>query len=55
MGIVTKKLNHVEAHLNYATDSGAGRKSMPIHDARAVLDQLSNDQPAVTSGDPTPT
>jgi hypothetical protein len=44
MGIVTKKLNHIEAHLNYATDSGAGRKSVPIHDARAVLDQLSLEQ-----------
>jgi hypothetical protein len=44
MGIVTKKLNHVEAHLNYATDSGAGRKSVLIHDARAVLDQLSLEQ-----------
>ena len=41
MGIVTKKLDHVEAHLYYATDSDAGRKSVLIHDARAVLDQLS--------------
>jgi hypothetical protein len=44
IGIVTEKLDHVEAHLNYATDSDAGRKSVPIHDARAVLDQLSLEQ-----------
>src|SRR5215472_9169271 len=44
MGIVTKKLDHVEARLNYSTDSGAGRKSVPVYDARAVLDQLSLEQ-----------
>jgi hypothetical protein len=41
MGIVTKKLDHVEAQLNYSTSADTGRKSVPIHDARAVLDQLS--------------
>jgi len=44
MGIVTEKLNQVEAHLNYATDSGSGQKSVPVHDARAVLDELSLEQ-----------
>jgi hypothetical protein len=44
MGIVTKRLDHVEAHLNYATDSGAGQKSVPIYDARPVLGQLSLEQ-----------
>jgi len=41
MGIVTNKLEHVEARLNYSTDSDASQKSVPIYDARAVLDQLS--------------
>jgi hypothetical protein len=41
MVIVTDKLNRVEARLNYASDSDAGRKPVLIHDARAVLDQLS--------------
>jgi hypothetical protein len=44
MGIATKKLDHVEAHLNYAADSDTGPKSVAIHDARAVLDQLSLEQ-----------
>jgi hypothetical protein len=44
MGIVTKKLNHVDANLNYSTDAGVGRKSVPIYDARPVLDQLSLEQ-----------
>jgi len=44
MGIVTKKLDHVEARLNYSTESSAGRKSVPVYDARAVLDQLSLEQ-----------
>lgn len=44
MGIVTEQLDHVEAHLNYATDSGAGQKLVPIHDARPVLGQLSLEQ-----------
>jgi len=44
MGIVTKQLDHVEAHLNYATDSGAGQQSVPIYDARPVLGQLSLEQ-----------
>ncbi len=41
MGIVTNKLDYVEAYLNYATDSQLGKRLVRIHDARAVVDQLS--------------
>ncbi|HUA35060.1 MAG TPA: CmcJ/NvfI family oxidoreductase [Candidatus Binataceae bacterium] len=44
MEIIARKLDHVEAQLNYAADSGAGRKLVSIHDARAVIDQLSLEQ-----------
>jgi hypothetical protein len=45
MGIVTETLDRVEAQLNYAAEgAGFSRKLVPIHDGRAVLDQMSLDQ-----------
>jgi hypothetical protein len=41
MGIVTQKLDYVEARLNYSTDSDASREPVLVYDARAVLDRLS--------------
>jgi hypothetical protein len=36
--------DHIETQLNYSRDSGGGRKSIAIHDARAIIDQLSLDR-----------
>jgi len=45
MGIVTKTLDTIETHLNYASaGAGSSRNLVPVHDARALIHQMSLDQ-----------
>ena len=45
MGIVTKTLDRIETHLNYAAeDAGFSRKLVPIHDGHAVRHQMTLDK-----------
>jgi hypothetical protein len=45
MGIATETLDQIETHLNYAGGRGGfSRKLVPIHDGRAVLDQMTLDR-----------
>jgi hypothetical protein len=44
MGNLIKTPEPIETQLNYSRDSGVSRKSVPIHDGRAIIDQLSLDR-----------
>jgi hypothetical protein len=45
MGIMTDRIERIEANLNYAgKDPGLGRKFVSIHDGRFIIDRLTLDQ-----------
>jgi hypothetical protein len=50
MGIVTKRLDRVETHLNYAGEGGFSLKPVSIYDARLSSIQMTLDQKGLSCG-----